>query len=163
MKKVWILILLALVLSGCSAEETFETIGDAYDAVQVMSPGKLTFAAPADAASTVMHGEDGALYFCDGYEIMIQTLPAGDLSRTLRSLTGYDADALTVMETETGDMTRYECAWISAGEAGDHIGRTVIIDDGQFHYSLSVLALAEEAGSLQESWQEIFSSVKVQS
>ena len=163
MKKVWIVILLALVLSGCSAADTFETIGDAYDAVQVATPLKLTFTAPADAAAPVMHGENGTLYFCDGYEIMVQTLSGGDLNRSLRSLTGYDADALTVMKTEMGNMVRYECAWISAGEAGDHIGRTVIIDDGQFHYSLSVMAPAEEAGSLQESWQELFSSVEIQS
>lgn len=161
-KKIWILILLALMLSGCSAQETFETVGDDPNAVQVMAPGKLTFAIPADASSQVMYSEAGMLYFCDGYEIMVLTMQSGDLNRTLRSLTGYDSDGLTVIETKVDDMTRYECIWLSAGEMGDQIGRTVIIDDGRFHYSLSVIAPANEAGSLQQSWQEIFSSIVVQ-
>lgn len=163
MKKVWLIVLAALMLSSCAAEETFETVGDDYGVMQVLSPSKLTFAVPADAAAPVIQGNDGALYFCDGYEIMVQTLAGGDLDRSLRLLTGYDSESLTVMTTEFGDTVRYECAWISAGEAGDHVGRTVIIDDGVYHYSLSVMAPAEEAGSLQESWQELFSSVKFQS
>ena len=163
MKKVWAIILAALMLTGCAATETFETVGDDYDAGQVLSPAKLTFSAPEDAAAPVIQGNNGVLYFCDGYEIMTQTLPGGDLDRSLRLLTGYDADSLTVMTTETGNLKRHESTWISAGEAGDHVGRTVIIDDGVYHYSLSVMAPAEEAGSLQESWQELFSSVKIQS
>ena len=30
MKKLWILILALLLLSGCAAEETFETVSDEY-------------------------------------------------------------------------------------------------------------------------------------
>lgn len=163
MKKVWIIILAALMLTGCAASETFETMGDDHDALQVISPSKLSFTMPADAAAPVIQGNDGALYFCDGYEIMVQTLAGGDLDRTLRQLTGYDSKSLTVMTTQLADITRHDCVWISAGEAGDHVGRTVIIDDGMHHYSLSVMAPAEEAGSLQESWHELFSSVGIQS
>lgn len=151
------------MLTGCAASETFETVGDDYDAVQVFSPSKLIFAIPEDAAAPVIQGNDGVLYFCDGYEIMVQTLAGGYLDRSLRLLTGYDSSSLTVMTTQIGDTARYESTWISAGEAGDHVGRTVIIDDGVYHYSLSVMAPAEEAGSLQESWQELFSSIKLQS
>lgn len=163
MKKVWIIVLLTLVLSGCAAAETFETVADDLDGIQAMSPAKLTFSVPPDAAAQVMHSDNGALYFCDGYDIMVQTLAGGDLDRSLRTLTGYDSDSLTVMATQKGNTDRYECAWISAGEAGDQIGRTVILDDGQFHYSLSVTASAEEAGSLQDSWRELFQSVGLQS
>ena len=163
MKKVWFIILAALMLTGCTASETLETVGDDYGAMQVLSPSKLTFEIPADAAAPVIQGNDGVLYFCDGYEIMVQTLAGGDLDRSLRMLTGYDSESLTVMTTELGNTVRYECAWISAGEAGDHVGRTVIVDDGVYHYSLSVMAPADEAGSLQDSWQELFSSVKIQS
>ena len=163
MKKIWLIILAALLLTGCAASETFETVRDEYDALQVYSPSKLSFAVPADAAAPVIQGNDGVLYFCDGYEIMVQTLSGGDLDRSLRLLTGYGSDSLTVMSTQIGDTVRHESAWISAGEAGDHVGRTVIIDDGVYHYSLSVMAPAEEAGSLQESWQELVSSVKIQS
>ena len=163
MKKVWLIILAALMLAGCAATETFEIMEDDHIAGQVLSVSKLTFSMPPDASSQVMQGNEGTLYFCDGYEIMIQTLAGGDLERTLRTLTGYDPGALTVMTSQIADITRYECAWICAGESGDYVGRVVILDDGTHHYSLSVMAPAEEAGSLQESWQELFSSVKLQS
>ena len=163
MRKVWLIIMAALVLTGCATSETFETVADDYAASQALSPSRLTFEMPADAAAPVIQGNDGALYFCDGYEIMVQTVAGGDLSRTLRLLTGYDPELLTVLSTQIMDMAKHECAWISVGEAGDYVGRTVIIDDGAYHYSLSVMAPAEEAGSLQESWQELFSSVGIQS
>lgn len=163
MKKVWLIILAALMLTGCASAETFETIGDDYDAVQVLSPEKLDFAVPPDAAAPVIHSDHGTLYFCDGYEIMIQTMAGGDLDRSLRQVTGFDSNSMMVITTQTGDHTRHECVWLTAGEGGDHVGRTVIIDDGACHYSLSVMASAEEAGSLQESWQELFCSIKIQS
>ncbi len=161
MKKVCITIALLLLLSGCSAAPTFETIGNAFGEGQVLPAGKLSFAAPEDASAQVIRSEEGTLYFCEGYEIMVQTMVSGDVSRTVRSVTGYDAGDLTVMETKLGDLYRYECTWLAAGENGDQIGRAVILDDGRYHYTLSVMAAAGDAGSLQESWQELFSSVEI--
>ncbi len=163
MKIVWVILAVSVLLCGCAAAPTFETVADDYMGGQVLSAGKLTFAAPQDASAQVIYGPDGALYFCEGYEIMVQTFAAGDINRTLQSLTGYDSQTLTVMETETEDFSRYECVWLCAGENGDHIGRCVILDDGAHHYCLSTMALAEEAGSLQESWQELFASASIQS
>ncbi len=127
-----------------------------------MAPQVITFDLPEDAAAQVISGENGTLYFCDGYEIMVQTLSSGDLNRTLQTLTGYSADALTVIETATSNVKRYESAWTAAAEEGDQVGRTVILDDGNYHYCLSVMASAREAGSLQECWQALFSSLALQ-
>ena len=162
MKKVWLIFVLMLVLSGFRAEETFETVQDSYEQMAI-SQKALTFTVPADAATQVFHSENGSLYFCDGYEIVVQTLAGGDLDRTLRSLTGFGRDNLTVVEMMTGNCMRYECAWVAAGEGGDQVGRTAILDDGQYHYCLSVLTSADDAGSLQESWKEIFLSLDLQS
>ena len=163
MKKLWILLLLVLLLSGCGAAETFENVEDVYSLQEQQMPKSITFAVPVDASSQVMEGEYGKLYFCDGYEIMVQTMESGDLNRTLHALTGYSKEDLTVMQTATADVDRYDCVWLTAGEAGDHIGRTAILDDGTHHYCLSVIAMAHEAGSLQNSWNELFSSIQLQS
>ena len=163
MKKLWAIVGLALLLTGCGVSETFETLADDYAAVQSSAPQKLVFAVPDDAAEQVMQSESGTLYFCDGYEITVQTLHAGDLDRTLRAITGYGEESLTVMRTENGNMKRYACTWTAAGEAGDMVGRTLIVDDGNYHYCLSVTANAQEAGSLQESWNALFRSVEIQS
>lgn len=163
MKRLWIIGVLMMMLCGCAPVEDFETMKDVYALQKLSDPAQISLALPADAASPVMESENGKLYFCDGYEIMVQTLAAGDLNRTLQSLTGYTRDALTVIETANDQIRRYECVWTAAGEAGDQVGRAVIMDDGSYHYCVSVMAHALESGSLQETWQELFTSVKIQS
>lgn len=163
MKRLWIIGVLVMMLCGCAPVEDFETMKDVYALQKLTDPAQISLALPADAASPVMESENGKLYFCDGYEIMVQTMSAGDLNRTLQSLTGYTKDSLTVIETVNDQIRRYECVWTAAGEAGDQVGRAVIMDDGSYHYCVSVMAHALESGSLQETWQELFTSVKIQS
>ncbi len=161
MKKLWIMMALVLMMCGCAAP-TFETMNDVYAPQQEISPQKTAFQIPNDAAAQVMENENGRLYFCEGYEIMVETHSAGDLNRTIQTLTGYAKDALTVMETSVSEIDRYECVWTSAGEAGDQIGRAVILDDGSYHYCMSVMAAAQEAGSLQDTWEELLRTFRLQ-
>lgn len=163
MKKIWIVIILALMMSGCSVTETFERVEDVYAEKQTAEVKKISFLVPEDASAQTMESEHGKLYFCDGYEIMVQTLASGDLNRTLQTITGYTRDNLTVVETASADVDCYECVWIAAGESGDQVGRVAILDDGSYHYCLSVMAIAQEAGSLQSSWNELFTSLELQS
>ena len=163
MKRLWIIAVLMMVLCGCAPVEDFETMKDVYTPQNLSDPAPIALVLPADAASPVMESENGKLYFCDGYEIMVQTMASGDLNKTLQSLTGYTKDSLTVIETVNDQVRRYECVWTAAGEAGDQVGRAVIMDDGNYHYCVSVMAHALESGSLQETWQELFSSVNIQS
>ncbi len=161
MKKLCILFVLALLLTGCAAP-TFEVITDDYIApADVPTPRKIQFDIPEDAAAQTIAGDTGRLYFCQGYEIWEEILEAGDLERTLQTLTGYDSQNLTVMKISSGEIPRYECAWTCAGENGDQVGRCVILDDGNFHYCVSVMAASQEAGSLQKTWMAILSTVQV--
>ena len=161
MKKLWIIVAFALLMCGCAAQ-TFETVDDVYAQQPEIAPQKISFQIPEDAAAQVMENDNGRLYFCDGYDIMVETLSAGDLNKTIETLTGYAADALTIMETSVSGIERYECVWTAAGEAGDQVGRAVILDDGNFHYALSVMAAAQEAGSLQECWEELMRTFQIQ-
>ena len=157
------MIAFVFLLTGCSAAQTFEKVEDTYNSGIVAQAEKPVFALPEDACAQVMKTEQGTLYFCEGYEIMVQTMTSGDMDATLKALTGYKRESLTLLETGVDSWERYECVWTSAGEAGDQVGRAVIIDDGNYHYCLSVMAHAQDAGSLQESWQELFSSFSLQS
>lgn len=161
MKKVWIVMVLMTLLTGCGAAQTFETVDDVYSPQEAPEPKQVSLTLPEDAAAQTMESDQGTLYFCDGYEIMVETLSGGDINSTLKNLTGFSRDALTVMETSVSDVTRYECVWTAAGEAGDQVGRAVILDDGSYHYCLSVMAHSNDAGSLQESWQELLMSFDV--
>ena len=159
MRKLCILLVSIVLLAGCAAKPVFEQVGDVYNPSQMSEPKRIRINLPADASSQVLSGDTGIMYFCDGYEIMIQTLPSGNLDGTLKSITGYERESLSVLQTRTGELKRYECAWTAAGEGGDWVCRMVVLDDGSYHYSVAVMADAMDAGALQESWQELLGSI----
>lgn len=158
MKKFWIMVPLVLLLSGCAAEETFETVADELVLSVMASPRQFAVVLPEDAAAPVLESDSGEVFLGEGYEILLDTLPAGDLSRTVRSLSGYEIDKLTLLETQTDGVRRCEFVWACAGEKGDRLGRAVILDDGSYHYCLSALWDAEAAEKTQPVWDEMFAS-----
>lgn len=158
MKKYALIMLVCLLCVGCAAKETFESVDDAYDLQAVAVQKEVTFKLPEDAALHTVRSDYGQLYFCDGYEITIQTMEAGDLNMTLRELTGFGADDLTVIETGKTGQIRYECVWSAAGEGGDMVGRAAILDDGSYHYCMTVMAPEAEAARLRDTWKALFDS-----
>lgn len=154
--KKWMLLgLLPLLLLGCGGRETFETVADDPMQPVMASPRTVTVRLPEEAAAPVLESDTQQVYLCEGYEILLENLPSGDLDRTLRTLTGFGKDALTVMKTSQGSVDRYEFVWVSAGEHGDRLGRAAVLDDGNYHYCLSVLRDGEEG---EDIWEEVFSS-----
>ena len=103
----------------------------------------------------------GRVYMASDYEIYIQTMEGGDLSATVETMTGFSMDDLTVVSTQQGDAQRHEFVWASAGEEGDLLGRGVVLDDGDFHYTMTVLRNAEKADSSQVVWDGVFSSFRL--
>lgn len=157
MKKWLVWMLLPLLLCGCGAEETFETVADELAVPVMAQPRQITVQLPEDAAAPVLESEGEQVYLCEDYEIIIETLSAGDLGGTIRTLCGYDREDLTVMETQWQDVTRYEFVWAAAGENGDRLGRAVILDDGQYHYCMTALRDADgEDGQI--IWNQVFGS-----
>lgn len=156
-KYLWIL-LASLLLCGCRAEETMETISDEILLPVMAQPRDISVELPGEAALPVVENDAGRIYLCDEYEIVLQTVDSGDLSQTMQTLSGMERDQLTVMETMEGDTRRYEFVWTSAGEQGEQLGRAVVLDDGQYHYCLSVLRNAEKAESSHTNWNQVFQS-----
>ena len=161
MKKIWCMVLLACILTGCAAEETFETIADEQAAPVIAQQRQVYVELPDAAASPAVESDSGRIYLCGDYEIVIQTLEGGDLDGTLQTLTGFRRDALTVMETWQEGCACYDFVFASAGETGDSVGRGMILDDGSFHYCLTVLADADKAAENQVYWEEMFTSFRL--
>ncbi len=112
-----------------------------------------------EGVAEVVETDAGQLYVTDDYEIALETLDGGDLNGTLQALSGRTAEELTVLETRTEDgMKRYEFVWACAGEEGDRLGRAVILDDGNYHYCLSVLRPADPERTSQVVWSQVFQS-----
>lgn len=160
MKKLCCLAALCLILSGCGVQETFETIPDiCTQEVSAPPVQKVALTLPDEAATPAMtNGETNAIYLCDGYTVAVQTMDAGNLDKTFRQTTGFGADGLTVMQTSAQGIKRYDCVWTAAGEGEDQICRAVILDDGNYHYAVTVMGAASSAGKLREKWQTILDS-----
>ena len=161
MKKYCLLLLMSLLLCGCKQQETLETISDEMLLPVMAQPKNIAVALPGEAALPVVENDAGRIYLCDEYEIVLQTLDGGDLDRTMQTVSGMERDQLTMMETIADDVTRYEFVWTSAGERGEQLGRGVILDDGSYHYCLSVLRNAEKADKSQINWNQVFGSFRL--
>ncbi len=159
MKKLWIIPLLALLLTGCGGEKMLETVADvpvepvvsAVQRIQVQLPPELS--APA-----LQSQQTGTLYLCDDYSVTVQTVEAGDLAKTIRNATGMDREKLQIQKTRQGDTKRYQFMWTANGENGIQVGRACILDDGVYHYVLTAQADETVAGKVQSAWKEIFAS-----
>ena len=161
MKKLAIFGLLCLLLTGCGAKETFETVDDLY-LQPAAQPQFLHLDMPEEAAvPTMEHEENGSVYLCDGYTMTVQVLPGDSLDATLNQLTGFTSDRLTLMHTKQAETDRYESVWSAVGEGEDQVGRLVILDDGNYHYAVTVMAPAETAGELTKTWQKLLNSAVI--
>lgn len=153
---------LLLLLTGCAAQTTFETVEDVYVQPVSEQTHQMTLALPDNASAlTVQSDEGGNLYFCDGYTLSVQVMQSGDLEETLRQTTGFGKDQLQPLQTQYGQVKRYDCVFACAGEGEDQIGRAAVLDDGVNHYVLCCMAEASQAQQLQSQWQELFSSFRL--
>ena len=155
MKRWGCICLLVILLSGCKAEETLETVSDEWIVPVMAKPREISVRMPEDLVLPVLEQEGRQLYMGPNYEIMLETMAAGDLQATIRNLSGYEQEQLTILETDQGEWNRYEFVWTAAGEQGHRLGRAVILDDGDYHYCMSVLRDAEESLVV---WQDVFQS-----
>lgn len=162
MKKLSILLISLLCLCGCSAEETFETINDVWvtpamaDALQV----RMQLPDGADA-SVLSNGNDEQVYFFDDFSVVVQTLTGGDLARTIKAVTGFEREKITCIAASRDGVDSYSCAWSAAGEGADQICRAVILDDGVYHYAVTVMADYTLAASLEDIWDPLLASVSL--
>ena len=160
MKKIWILGILSLILSGCGAQQTFETVSDLYAVPVSAATYEVQLSLPEDALLQTMEAQDGSkLYLCDDYSVTVQTLPSGDLDRTLRAVTGFGKEELRYIRRDKEGYKSYHCAWSSVSGEEETVCRGVILDDGTNHYAVSVMAEYTKAGELDAQWQHILDSV----
>lgn len=161
MKKVFGLMLCVILLAGCGARETFETVSDDLT-VSGSVVGQVLVSLPEEAKASALIAEDGSkLYLCDGYTLTIHTIDGGKIDETLQLLTGFEKEDLTVMQTVRDGKDCYECVWTTAGEGEDQVCRTIVLDDGGYHYAVTAMAGYTDAGNLQDAWQKIMGSVEI--
>ena len=162
MRKFLLLLLICVLLSGCAASEVFETLGPVLhqpENLPAMSTLQLTL--PDTAIAETFGGSD-KLYECDGYTLILQNLPAGDFSGTVRTLSGFWPQELTVLESGTAEIRRFDWVWTAMGESGQLVCRAAVLDDGNYHYCLTAVAPVANAGELSEQWNALFASLRLE-
>lgn len=157
MKRMLLLLMLVILLAGCRAE-TMETVEDVWEEAPVAEARQIRVSLPGEEALPVMESSGDRLYLGEHYQIEVQTLPGGDLNRTVQTMSGLEPEDVTLMQTEQAGLTRYDFVWAAAGEEGDQLGRGAILDDGNYHYALSVLRSADDTATRQIHWDQMFSS-----
>lgn len=158
MKRYLWVFMIAMLLSGCRAEPTFETVADELAVPAMVQPRQVYVALPGEAALPAMENDSSRLYLGSDYEILLQTVEGGDLPQTIRQISGFEEQDLTILTTETDGIRRMEFVWVSEGERGEALGRCVILDDGSYHYCLSLLRDADASSDVQTNWNRVFDS-----
>lgn len=162
MKVILFTLMLALCLTGCAAEETFEVLEDTVIAEPVAACQQFVVRLPDDTAAPTFQDDTGAeLYVCQGYTISKQTFDGGDLEKTIKTLTGKSSEELQIIKTAHDTHERYDFVWTAAGEDGLQLGRACILDDGNYHYTLSTLAQETVSGDLRETFSDMYDSCKL--
>lgn len=162
MKRLLPILLMCFLLVGCRDQQVFEPVEDVYAPQQLPDPLQIRVNLPEDAAASAMEAEpEGMLYSCQDATVCVYTVKGGDMDKTVRDATGYPREALQMIQTKDNGMDRYICVWSSAAENSLMVGRACILDDGNYHYVLTVLSEQEKAGVLNtDSWQEVFRSFR---
>lgn len=161
MKRMILMILLLLLLTGCGAAETFELVTDEPVQQVFAQPREMHFFLAEESSMPVMETEGGKLYLCGEYDVMSQILEGGDLDRTVRQVSGFSVEDLTVIRTESGDVKKAEFVWTCSAEDGQKICRATVLDDGNYHYVLSATVDAGKIEEYQEIWNGIFETFEL--
>ena len=115
MLKKWMTIgICAILLTGCAAP-TFETLGDIpHQQVAAPVPQKVVLTLPEGTVKSVWSGEEDTMYLCEDYTVHLQTMDSGDLKQSIRCLSGFDQDDLTVVGEVFGVWNIEGPAWLEA-------------------------------------------------
>lgn len=163
MKKCWIIPVIALLLSGCRAKPTFETIPDVCAEVVAQPAQQILVDLPQEAQVPALRSEEGStLYFCEDYTVMAYTLPAGNMDENLRTTTGYGKEDLRIMQSYAPEGECFVCAWTAAGEGEMLVGNAKIIDDGSYHYVVTVLSPESRSGAAGTQIRAVLDSMRLE-
>lgn len=163
MKKRWIIwLVMTLMLMGGCQEPAYETIADEPAVPAAAQCRQILVSLPENAAvPTAEQAGVGDIYECDGFTLTVQTLDAGDLDKTLQTLTGYHRDELQIIESVKDGFKRYDSVFTAAGEGSLQVGRVCILDDGEYHYAVTTLAPEQTAGQLRSAWEDIYATFRL--
>ena len=152
-----------LLLSGCAAQYTWETVEDTIPAAaEFGSPAYRLTPGTAEDVLAPVFSEDGftAVYEQkDGdYEITTQTMRAMDTDDIVRRLSGFAPEQIEVLRTQRFGMPEYQFAWYASGEEGGRLCRADVLCDGDWCYAVTFSA-REDCSAAGETAEQTFAGI----
>lgn len=159
MKRLFIVFLVVIFLTGCGKKPVLESVSDVLTAPAATVMRRVQIQLPPELSAPVMQDEQsGTLYLCDTYSVTLQTVESGDLEKTIRKVTGMDKKELQILQIRRGEAKCYQWIWAANAETGIQLCRGCILDDGAYHYVLTAQTDESTSQQVQSAWQEIFAS-----
>ena len=161
MKRICLFLLAMMLLTGCGSKEVYETVTDELAVAASAQPREVRFDLAQEPVLPAMESDSGTLYICGDFDVSVQTYPSGDLKSTVFEVSGFYPEDLTVIQTASGDVDKYEFVWTGATDVGQIIGRATILDDRNYHYVMTATVDAALMEEYQEIWNGIFESFEL--
>lgn len=151
MKKICLLtVLMMLLLCGCAKTQSAKLVltdeivnvpdGCMKYRICVSLPDGVTEAvAAADGDRRLYEAADGSYY------VVTEVLPNSTANEAIRQMTGFDAERLGTMKTQSSSIPEYRFSWCTEGENGNLICTGIVAEDEAYCYCLAFCA--EEAHS----------------
>ena len=160
MKKICLVLLVGLLLSGCSWDK-LEVVKDGLVTTPAAASYHLELQLPEGSTAPVMEADGASIYFCDDFSVSVQKLSGGDLDKTIIGLTGMDLDRTAVLKTKKDNFDCYRLVWSSAGEGTEMTCWALVLDDGIAHHAVTVMADHRLAGDLKDQWNAILNTAQL--
>ena len=153
MKKMLVLFLLVLFLTGCGKNEV-----PVWAETQTPRRTYSIMIGVPDDAGEVLHTEAKRLYRHEGgeYEISTTVFTAEDVEQAVRSLTGKRAGRISLSKHQRFDLPEFRFSWVC--EENNEICKADMVIDGENCYAVTVSLDAEVEEKYDTLVTEVFST-----
>jgi len=162
MKKLVVLALFTLCLSGCS-QPAWETVEDQIPAVQTASWLQNTYkihVGTPENLKILEEQKDWNVYSTNhgDFEIETRTFLSSSAEAAIKELTGIAAENLTILETRRFDLPEYRFAWVTQTEQGSRVCRADLVMDGTDCYAVICSTVEDVANQYDDEIRYVFST-----
>lgn len=154
------LVLMVLLLSGCSAVPVWETVDDSMLEQPAMWRDQ-SYVIQIDLPdSAVPMGEMEGIrrYEAGNMEVETCTFLASDINIAVRYLTGFEKDQLTVLELTRFGLPEYRFAWCCQTDEGVRIYKADLIQDQMVYYAVVCSTPEEACLQYEQDVRQVFAS-----
>jgi len=160
--RVVLTIALMMLLSGCSVP-VWETVEDVMPPETVMTWQESSYVIQVglpEGVELVEQSEHAAVYATANGELEVETqkfLTSG-LDGAVCTLSGFEAEELTILQTSRFDLPEYQFAWVSQTEQGTRLYRADLVLDGTCCYAVVCSSLESAGDYYAFQARQVFSS-----